>query len=76
MTYIITFKAHFDAILAHRTLMSGGIAAQLMPTPRAVSAACGTCVRFDWEAPQEIPESKVAYDHAYRQGEDGWEKIE
>ena len=46
MLYLMTFSSHFDAIFANRTLKSAGLDVRLMPVPRAVSASCGTCVRF------------------------------
>ena len=50
MTYLATFSSQFDSILASRVLHSSGArSTQLMPVPRELSTACGTCVQFDWE---------------------------
>lgn len=45
--YIATFHTHFGAMSFHRMLQKrGDKEACMMPVPRALSAACGTCVRF------------------------------
>ena len=50
MTYLATFSSQFDSILASRVLHSSGArSTQLMPVPRELSTACGTCVQFDWD---------------------------
>ena len=43
--YIATFHTHLSALLTCRALTAAGVAAQMMPVPRRLSAACGTCVR-------------------------------
>ena len=45
--YIATFHTHLSALLTCRALTAAGVAAQMMPVPRRLSAACGTCVRFE-----------------------------
>lgn len=79
MTYLITFSSHFDAILAKRTLQSAGIAVELMPVPRTVSASCGTCIVFD-AAGEELPLREttppVKLEHIYQKGPSGWERME
>lgn len=47
--YIATFYTHFAAQSFARRLKKQGLEAKLMPTPRAVSASCGSCVRFATE---------------------------
>jgi hypothetical protein len=49
--YIATFHTHLAAMRSERTLKGGGISARLSPVPRALSASCGTCVRYQAEAP-------------------------
>ena len=46
-TYIATFFSHFGAIRFSKQLKSEGIAAKLMPVPRRVCSACGTCVKYE-----------------------------
>ena len=45
--YIATFHTHLSALLTCRALTAAGVAAQMMPVPRRLSAACGTCVRYE-----------------------------
>ncbi|HJB57783.1 MAG TPA: DUF3343 domain-containing protein [Candidatus Flavonifractor intestinipullorum] len=45
-TQIATFHTHFGAIRFHKLCKSLGDPAVMMPVPRALSASCGTCVRF------------------------------
>ena len=40
--YIATFHTHLSALLTCRALTAAGVAAQMMPVPRRLSAACGT----------------------------------
>ena len=47
--YIATFHTHLSALLTCRALTAAGVAAQMMPVPRRLSAACGTCVRYESE---------------------------
>ncbi|SDX90365.1 DUF3343 domain-containing protein [Eubacterium barkeri] len=44
--YIATFHTHFSAVKTHRSLGAAGIEAVMMPTLRALSSSCGTCVAF------------------------------
>ncbi len=46
MVTIATFHTHFGAMSFRNRLMKLGIAAVMMPVPRALSASCGVCVRF------------------------------
>ncbi|MCE5344053.1 MAG: DUF3343 domain-containing protein [Eubacteriales bacterium] len=45
--YIATFHTHFAAMATFRAMCGAGIAAELCPVPRALSADCGTCVHYD-----------------------------
>lgn len=57
MIYLATFSSQFDSILASRVLHSAGAhSVQLMPVPRELSTACGTCVQFDWEGEPPVVE--------------------
>ncbi len=49
--YIATFHTHLSAMRSQRTLSANGISARLSPVPRALSASCGTCVRYEAEDP-------------------------
>lgn len=46
MDYIATFHTHFSAVKTHRSLGAAGVEAVMMPTLRALSSSCGTCVAF------------------------------
>ena len=45
-SYIATFFSHYDAVRFAARAQGLGIAAKLMPVPRAVSSSCGTGARF------------------------------
>lgn len=47
MVYIATFFTHYGAMSFHREQKRQGLAAQMMPVPRALSASCGVCVRVE-----------------------------
>ena len=49
--YIATFHTHLSAMRSQRTLERNGIPSRLSPVPRALSASCGTCVRYEAEDP-------------------------
>ena len=49
--YIATFHTHLSALLTCQALTAAGVAAQMMPAPRRLSAACGTCVRYTADSP-------------------------
>ena len=49
--YLATFHTHLAAMRTHRALAAAGVAAQLAPVPRTLSASCGTCVLFTAEEP-------------------------
>lgn len=46
MSYLATFTSHFGAIRFKRLCQERGIDVELMPVPRSLSSACGTCARF------------------------------
>ncbi|MDD3214899.1 MAG: DUF3343 domain-containing protein [Eubacteriales bacterium] len=45
--YIATFHTHFSAMHTYRAMKAAGVAAEMCPVPRALSADCGSCVRYD-----------------------------
>jgi len=47
MKFLATFHCHYDATLFYQMCKQREIPAKLTPTPRKLSAACGTCVIFD-----------------------------
>lgn len=47
MNFIATFYTHFGALSFKKRLEHLGDAPVLQPVPRALSASCGTCVRFE-----------------------------
>ena len=46
MNQIATFFTHLGALNFYRMIVNLDENACMMPVPRAVSASCGTCVRF------------------------------
>ena len=53
MRYIATFYTHFAALRTYRAMAGAGLHAEMAPVPRALSADCGTCVRYDADTPCE-----------------------
>ena len=49
--YIATFHTHFAAMKTFRAMRDAGIHAEMAPVPRALSADCGTCVRYEADTP-------------------------
>lgn len=50
MDYLVTFHTHLDAIEYVKYIKNEkNIVGRLKPVPRALSAACGTCVTFTAE---------------------------
>lgn len=73
MTYLATFSSQFDSILASRVLHSAGACStRLMPVPRELSTACGTCVQFDWDGE---PPAVDRADRLYRQVGTKWQLL-
>ena len=73
MTYLATFSSQFDSILASRVLhSSGACSTQLMPVPRELSTACGTCVQFDWDGEPPLVDRA---EHLYRRTGPVWELL-
>ena len=56
MTCIATFYSHFGAVRFKRACQDLGWPAKLMPVPRDLSSSCGTCVRYQGEVPEPVPE--------------------
>ena len=56
MTCIATFYSHFGAVRFKKTCQDLGWPAKLMPVPRDLSSSCGTCVRYQGEVPEPVPE--------------------
>jgi len=46
MNYIITFYTHFGATFLKAKCDLAGFENELSPTPRALSASCGVCLRL------------------------------
>lgn len=56
MIVIATFFSHFGAVRFKRRCEGLGWKARMMPVPRDLSSSCGTCVRYEGEILEEIPE--------------------
>ena len=71
MTCIATFFSHFGAVRFKKDCDGRGWPAKLMPVPRDLSSSCGTCVRYEGDMPESVPqeaEQIVAVEAAgYRQ---------
>jgi len=52
--YIATFHSHFGAMTYQKALAKQGLSPKPMPTPRGVSASCGTCVAYENSHPIEM----------------------
>mgnify|MGYP000894731073 CR=1 FL=1 len=64
MDHIATFYTHFAAQTFARRLHKQGIETRMMPTPRSVSASCGSCVRFALRAdflPLLVEDTEAVY---------------
>ena len=57
--YVATFFSHFDALLFFNKLQEENITAKLTPTPRKVSASCGTAVVFEHDVIIQIADCEV-----------------
>lgn len=56
MTCIATFYSHFGAVRFKKACQGLGWPARLMPVPRDLSSSCGTCVRYEGDIPEPVPE--------------------
>lgn len=56
MKYLVTFYTHYGAVRFHKYCQKTGIPAKMMPVPRALSASCGVCVRFEAVCAPQITE--------------------
>lgn len=64
MQYLATFYTHFAAQSFARRLKKQGVPGKMMPTPRSVSASCGSCVSFDFEGdfiPLLVEDTEAVY---------------
>ncbi len=75
MNYIATFFTHYGAMTFQRQLKSQGKAAKMSPVPRALSASCGVCVRFDGQGLGETAEASDL-EGVYQETETGYRQIE
>ena len=55
MTYFVTFFSHFGAVRYKGLCTEQHIACRMMPVPRDLSSSCGTCVRWEGDAPCPEP---------------------
>lgn len=74
MYYLATFYTHFAAQTFARRLKKQGIPGKMMPTPRSVSASCGSCVSFALEG-DYIPLLVEDTEAVYLQGPTGFTRI-
>lgn len=51
MRYVATFHTHYSAMRTFRALLDAGVRAEMAPVPRALSADCGACVRYEADTP-------------------------
>ncbi|MBQ8857679.1 MAG: DUF3343 domain-containing protein [Lachnospiraceae bacterium] len=56
MICIATFYSHFGSIRFKKFCESQGWPAKGMPVPRDLSSSCGTCVRYEGECPEIVPD--------------------
>ena len=73
MVYIATFFTHYGAMSFHRGQKRQGLAAQMMPVPRALSASCGVCVRV--EQPEPPRQDLTDLEGIYEEVEGGYRPI-
>ncbi|MCL2407682.1 MAG: DUF3343 domain-containing protein [Defluviitaleaceae bacterium] len=57
--YVAVFTSHYDALIFCNEMKKGGIAATLAPAPRKVSTSCGTCVLFESDSINNLPNCDV-----------------
>lgn len=70
MDQIATFHTHLGAMSFQRRLKAAGDAPAMMPVPRALSASCGTCVKFTLDFdPQTMADEDL--DAVYAAGDGG-----
>ena len=56
MTCIATFFSHFGAVRFKKDCDAWSWSAKLMPVPRDLSSSCGTCVRYEGDMPDPVPQ--------------------
>ena len=69
--YVATFFSHYGALSYCGTLRERGIAARPSPVPRALSASCGTCVRYGHTAPLDRDDCEL--DGVFIEAGDGFD---
>lgn len=70
MYQIATFHSLFGAMSFKKKLAALGDSPVMMPVPRALSASCGTCVRFTMEFdPERMFDEDI--DKVVRETDDG-----
>lgn len=68
-----TFHTHFGAMSFQKMLQRRGVPAEMMPVPRALSASCGVCVRFEGEFEPSMASDDL--EAVYRGLPDGFELV-
>ena len=71
--YIATFFSHYGALTFFSALRERNIKAELMPVPRKVSAACGTCVCYFANGKADFPAHELEAVYIETQG--GFSKV-
>ena len=74
MEYLATFYTHFAAQTFARKLKKMGLPGKMMPTPRSVSASCGSCVTFQLEG-DFLPLLVEDTEAVYVRGDKGYERL-
>ncbi len=66
MNLIATFHTHFGAMSFQKKVEKLGRSAGMMPVPRALSASCGVCVRFDgpFDPSMAVDDLEAVYEDA------------
>ena len=54
-SYIALFYSHFGATRYAKLLKGAGWENRMCPVPRSLSSSCGTCVRWEGDAPCPEP---------------------
>ena len=56
MSQLVAFDSVHQAIRAERLLLKAGVAVELVPTPREISASCGQSLQFSEDAAEPVRE--------------------
>lgn len=54
MNRLVAFDSVHQAIRAERLLLKAGVAVELIPTPREISASCGQSLQFSADATETV----------------------